>query len=156
MRFIRENKDSFNELDCCTSFSGTLRYAPREILQGDLRNLSLKSDIYSFGVLMWEVFTQKRPLEGMPDINIINFAGSEDEEMLKPYSKMDENGCIVTEKIPFIEQTPEEINNLIDYCLDEEMEKRPAIDEIISLLIYLSEKYCSAGPILNKFKRFVG
>ena len=147
MNFIKINIDTIDEFDCMDTYCGTLKYAPKEILMGDLRLLSTKSDIYSFGVLMWEVFTEKRPLDNVKDAVIQEYASNEnkDSDILKPYHRMSETGNdkgeIVKENIPFLKNTPKEIEFLIEKCLHKEINKRPSIDEILEELIEIEEKY---------------
>ena len=42
-----------------TSFQGTFEWAPPELINGG--ECSEKADIYSFGVILWEIVTAERP-----------------------------------------------------------------------------------------------
>lgn len=48
-----------NESTMMTSFQGTFEWAPPELINGG--ECSEKADIYSFGVILWEIVTAERP-----------------------------------------------------------------------------------------------
>ncbi len=102
--------------DICPNF--TVGFAAPELYQNKKR--TIKSDIYSFGVVIYEIFKGKSP----------NF------QRLSETSKNPD----VFYPLPDIshENWPQEIKNIIKKCCDINSEKRPSIDEI---KIELSE-YC--------------
>lgn len=48
-----------NESTMMTNFQGTFEWAPPELINGG--ECSEKADIYSFGVILWEIVTAERP-----------------------------------------------------------------------------------------------
>ena len=89
------NIDTLDEFDCMDDYCGTIKYAPREILLGDLRLLSVKADIFSFGILIWEIFTEVRPFRNISTDFIQEFSYMDSKEVLKPYSDVDKNGNLI-------------------------------------------------------------
>lgn len=55
-----------------------LAYMSPEVLEGGVP--SVKSDIYSFGVLIWEVLNRRRPCEGMDHLQTLLLSASEGTE----------------------------------------------------------------------------
>ncbi len=53
------SKILINESTMMTSFQGTFEWAPPELINGG--ECSEKADIYSFGVILWEIVTAERP-----------------------------------------------------------------------------------------------
>ena len=78
-----------------------------------------KNDIYSFGMLLWEIFTENIPF---------NIKLSE----LKKY--------IIDEKLrPQVSnQLNKNIAELIRNCWDADIDKRPKLDTILSVLLKIS------------------
>ncbi len=48
---------------------GTLKYCAPEVLQG--HESSYASDVYSFGIILWELYTAKSPYIGLDENEII-------------------------------------------------------------------------------------
>ena len=136
--FIKTHIDEVDEFDCLTEYQGTIEYAPPEILQGDLRLLSKKSDIYSFGILIWEVFTERRPFENH-GMDLMDLSQLIIEENLTPLKEKLENGEI--KEIEYLKETPIEIKELVNKCLSKNVEERPEISELIEILLKIQEKY---------------
>lgn len=91
---------------------GTFAWAAPEVLLG--RPVSPKADVYSYGVVLWELATNERPERGM----------------LRP------------PKMP--QECPEEIGQLIDACLNEEPRARPSMLEVIEVLSGMQRRYDEA------------
>ena len=89
-----------------------LRWMPPEAVLED--EYSCKSDIWSFGVFCWEVFT----LGDMP------YKMRTDEEVLKGLKV----GDLRLDPVPMI---PEPMQRLIDQCTEEGPQHRPSFSEIV-------------------------
>uniref|UniRef100_A0A0D3C5V9 Protein kinase domain-containing protein n=1 Tax=Brassica oleracea var. oleracea TaxID=109376 RepID=A0A0D3C5V9_BRAOL len=74
--------------------------------------LSEKCDIYSFGVIMWELCTLTKPWEGVPQAKVLNIVAKG--------ARLD------------IPEGP--LANLIEACWSEEPEQRPSCEEILTYL----------------------
>ena len=59
MQDVGLSKILINESTLMTSFQGTFEWAPPELINGG--ECSEKADIYSFGVILWEIVTAERP-----------------------------------------------------------------------------------------------
>ncbi len=59
MQDVGLSKILVNESTMMTSFQGTFEWAPPELINGG--ECSEKADIYSFGVILWEIVTAERP-----------------------------------------------------------------------------------------------
>ena len=91
---------------------------------GIRENVSSKSDIYSFGWLLWTLFTEKMPFDGVP---------------IAKFCKDIKDG--VREDIPA--KCPPEISGLITSCWDGDPGERPKITDIIDIL---DKKYVLPPP----------
>nr|WNL49984.1 serine threonine protein kinase [Marseillevirus sp.] len=91
-----------------TSVGSTAYMAP-EVLSGQRYNE--KADVYSFGVLIWEVLTRKKPYEGQSPVRVAELA-REGKRLTIP------NDC------------PRDIKKLLKRCWDEDPNKRPSMMEI--------------------------
>jgi len=125
-KYIMESDDEF---ECMSDHQGTVKYAPPEILIGDLKQLTTKADIYSFGILIWEVFTNKRPYDKIKKSVLINLSQKIMNENLTPLEEKLNSGEVI--KIPYLPETPVEIEKIVKKCLSANPNDRPSIDEII-------------------------
>eukprot|EP00826_Nyctotherus_ovalis_P053696 TRINITY_DN7003_c0_g1_i4.p1 TRINITY_DN7003_c0_g1~~TRINITY_DN7003_c0_g1_i4.p1 ORF type:complete len:544 (-),score=136.52 TRINITY_DN7003_c0_g1_i4:23-1654(-) len=89
--------------------------APEELRGGEC---TMKGDVYSFGILMWEVITRKAPYEGMESEEIADCVinGGRPDEKAVP------------------EDCPSSILELMKACWHDDFLQRPSFDEIIKLL----------------------
>lgn len=86
-----------------------------------------KSDIYSFGVLLWEMFSGNDPSLGLSSNEII--------EKVK-----NKKFCLPIEEMSSSHQRTNYIATLAIECLNEDKDKRPSIEEIISILKELPDE----------------
>jgi serine/threonine protein kinase len=93
--------------DCTMTKCGTPCWIAPEIMQGERYGRS--ADIYSFGIVMWEVLTCKMPYDGHPNI----------PEIIKG------------ERPPIPSSCNAGYSALMQACWDSEQEKRPSIEDII-------------------------
>uniref|UniRef100_A0A8B9T169 Receptor interacting serine/threonine kinase 1 n=1 Tax=Anas platyrhynchos TaxID=8839 RepID=A0A8B9T169_ANAPL len=95
--------------------AGTLFYMAPEHLRSVNVKPDEKSDIYSFGIVMWAIFANKEPYEhGINEAQIC-------------FGIMNGNRPDIEE---IIEKCPMEIIDLMKQCWDQEAEKRPTFAEI--------------------------
>ena len=80
-----------------------------------------KNDIYSFGMILWEIFTETIPF----DVKLSELKKYIIEEKLRPEVSNNLN---------------KNIAELIRNCWDSEIEKRPNCDKILSTLLSLSNE----------------
>ncbi|XP_051987852.1 receptor-interacting serine/threonine-protein kinase 2-like [Xyrauchen texanus] len=98
-----------------------LAYMSPEVIQGAVP--SVEADIYSFGVLLWEVLNRKRPCEGIDQLQT---------QMLFAQDKL-ELGMGVDLLPPMTPQN-HALTQLMITCLNTEPKKRPSADECTVVL----------------------
>eukprot|EP01130_Rhizamoeba_saxonica_P013825 TRINITY_DN5942_c0_g1_i1.p1 TRINITY_DN5942_c0_g1~~TRINITY_DN5942_c0_g1_i1.p1 ORF type:complete len:739 (+),score=139.65 TRINITY_DN5942_c0_g1_i1:112-2217(+) len=95
------------------TFCGTIPWLSPEIFSGE--GYTRKADVYSYGIVIWEILTQNEPYHGKNKPEIILGV----QEGNRP-------------EIP--EYVPDELNHLITSCWDNDPEKRYPFNTIIKLL----------------------
>lgn len=112
-----------NATHISTNTVGTLTHMPPELLKG--RKLVPKADVYSFGIMMWEILMGRSP-----------FAGWTAPQLLR---------AVVNEKWrpTFPGDAPYGFNELGMQCLKEEPQDRPTFSEITKKLDKLRVLYAS-------------
>ena len=91
-------------------------------LYGDNPTISKAADIYSFGILMWEILSGKIPFENMKEENIINV---KKEGYFPPIDDIDKKE---------IKTISEELISYIIQCLELNINERPNLESLINIL----------------------
>ncbi|GIL71422.1 hypothetical protein Vretifemale_1980 [Volvox reticuliferus] len=107
--------------------AGTVTHMAPELLQGCPLDPSL--DIYSFGILMWEVYTGRAPYSTYADNNFAAVPQKVIQEGLRP---------------KFPPQTPSHFKNLAMACWSSDASRRPSASELVTRLQALLDASC--GP----------
>lgn len=94
---------------------GTPTHMPPELLRDGI--LSFKTDVYSFGVLLWQMWTCERPWHGMTPEQVVAAVGMGGR-------KLQVTDCM----------TPE-IRALVSKCLEDDPGDRPEFDQILADVI---------------------
>mmetsp|Transcript_21063 Transcript_21063/g.45787 ORF Transcript_21063/g.45787 Transcript_21063/m.45787 type:complete len:731 (+) Transcript_21063:210-2402(+) len=105
--------------------TGSLRYMAPEVAEGTPYNAA--ADVYSFGIILWEINSGKKPFEGL---NRESF-----------YEQVVHGG----ERPPIKSKWPEALSNLMQKCWDADMWNRPNFREILSALDDMVKKEKGAG-----------
>lgn len=99
--------------------TGSLRYMAPEVYLKNSYNESC--DVYSFGIILWQITTKKIPFQGM------NKAEFKDKVILNKYRpKISINWDI-------------NFSNLLKKCWDDDFRKRPTFIEIVNTLIRIKD-----------------
>ncbi|CAB4446654.1 unnamed protein product [Rhizophagus irregularis] len=122
------------------------RYCAPELLKNTNIEYDYKCEVYSFGILLWEIAEEKTPYKNYKDIiEIVNLVG---EKYREPFS---ENS-----------QIPEKFKNLVINAVDHNPELRPGIIEMREVLNNCFEEFksqfdfsISSGAVLVPFTRFL-
>jgi serine/threonine protein kinase len=107
-------------------FVGTPRWMAPEMMVGSVK-IGPSVDIYSFGVVMWEVWAQRKPWSELSDKREIFKVVKEEKRNLPSLKKKNEN------------DVPEGYDTLMKRCYEYEFKKRPLIDFVRSQLQILTE-----------------
>ncbi|XP_054805230.1 serine/threonine/tyrosine-protein kinase HT1-like [Prosopis cineraria] len=112
---------SCQESESCTAseFTGTYRWMAPEMLKD--KNHTKKADVYSFGIVLWELLTSLTPYENMTPEQAA-FAAS--QKNVRP---------------PLPPECPLAFSCLVTRCWAANHHKRPHFDEIVSILEGYSE-----------------
>ena len=110
------------------------RWLAPEILRGE--NCTRASDVFSFGVIMWEILTRRVPWEGETTWSIVGQVQNGgrlrvDDEMFEHAEDMDD-------------ETVEEYIVLMQSCWDQDPDKRPEFGTIAASLRELQKKILDA------------
>ncbi|GLC36181.1 hypothetical protein PLESTF_001471200 [Pleodorina starrii] len=102
-----------------TANYGTLSHMPPElVLHG---TVSRAVDVYSFGVLLWQMYTGSRPWAGLTHSQIIMLIGSGEARLVFPPN------------------TPRSYEALMRSCTDRDPDQRPPFTEVVKSLEEMSE-----------------
>ncbi|KAG2497874.1 hypothetical protein HYH03_004140 [Edaphochlamys debaryana] len=104
-----------------TPGAGTPGYlAPECFEQGVMGTITHKADIFSLGVVIWEMLTRERPWDGVAPLGIA--VGVAREQRRLPLSQLPPNRC------------PPELKALVEQCWDKDPLRRPAAAELSKIL----------------------
>eukprot|EP01112_Ceratiomyxa_fruticulosa_P000526 TRINITY_DN1047_c0_g1_i4.p1 TRINITY_DN1047_c0_g1~~TRINITY_DN1047_c0_g1_i4.p1 ORF type:complete len:551 (-),score=111.04 TRINITY_DN1047_c0_g1_i4:250-1902(-) len=98
-----------------TSAKGTPLYMAPEVMM--FREFNESSDVYSFGIVLWEILTRKEPFSHFRELEAFRTAV-----------------CVNHERPPIPPATLESLRRLIERCWDKEPARRPSFREIICQL----------------------
>jgi len=116
-----------------TQFAGTMGYMPPEYKEG-LTAATLEADVYSFGILMFEIATGKRPnlptlLDGK-EVGLVQWA----RKMLAQNQHMEMVDASLSREDGLIEAHVKEYFEIAGMCTSEIRKERPAMAKIVELL----------------------
>ena len=98
-------------------YVGTPGWMAPEMMKKEVQ-IGPSADIYSFGVVMWEVCSRKKPWSELSDKQEIFKAVRDEKRMLKLYKKSDD------------EDVPSGYEDLMKRCLEYIASRRPLIDVV--------------------------
>uniref|UniRef100_H3BFY8 Ankyrin repeat and kinase domain containing 1 n=1 Tax=Latimeria chalumnae TaxID=7897 RepID=H3BFY8_LATCH len=102
-----------------SAIRGTLSYLPPEMFLQSTKAPGPKNDVYSFGIVMWETLTQKKPYPGCNMMAII----------IKVVAGKRPSPEIIPEDRPM---ECEQMINLLQRCWDHNLKRRPSFSDICS------------------------
>eukprot|EP00884_Botryococcus_braunii_P004692 jgi/Botrbrau1/14223/Bobra.0254s0012.1 len=118
-----------DEINVMTSETGTYRWMAPEVISH--KQYNGKADVYSFGILLWELLTQKTPYEAMTPIQA---AVGVVQDNLRP---------------PIPDGIPRRLRDLIERCWAADPEIRPTFPELLidlrNLFAYAKGEEARAG-----------
>jgi len=117
------SKDKNNDIN---TKMGTLNWVAPEILSDNSMPYTEKADIYSFGLVLWEIVTGKTPYEGKTTLQIV---------------RMIDMG----ERPQIPDTVDPDYAQIIRDCWASDPFKRPTIDEVHERLLKVKEKYAANG-----------
>ncbi|GBB95103.1 hypothetical protein RclHR1_02480002 [Rhizophagus clarus] len=101
---------------------GTMPYVAPEMLKGTTEKMTISSDIYSFGMVMWEVSTGRQPFDEMP-------------------TRLLSDEIVSGSRPKIMEGTPSHYANLMIDCWKEDPLSRPSLAKIQSEISKTLEDY---------------
>eukprot|EP00340_Litonotus_pictus_P000076 CAMPEP_0170523400 /NCGR_PEP_ID=MMETSP0209-20121228/8833_1 /TAXON_ID=665100 ORGANISM="Litonotus pictus, Strain P1" /NCGR_SAMPLE_ID=MMETSP0209 /ASSEMBLY_ACC=CAM_ASM_000301 /LENGTH=1000 /DNA_ID=CAMNT_0010811473 /DNA_START=663 /DNA_END=3665 /DNA_ORIENTATION=- len=96
---------------------GTCHWMAPEVIEN--KQYSLKADVYSFGIMVWEICSRRTPYEGK---NQNEIAFNVTAKKMRPDKSA----------IPI--ETPHGLRELIEFCWDADQNNRPTFEQITELL----------------------
>jgi serine/threonine-protein kinase len=125
--------------DQTSYYLGTLAYSSPEQMEG--KEIDNRSDIYSLGVMMFEMLTGKMPIQ--PDTE--SFGGWYKAHHFQPPYSFDSVDPLL--------KIPKEVENLVMSCLAKAPGDRPqSVSEILQVLISLEQRYSVIAPVSQRIE----
>lgn len=113
-RIVENSSSVSNEVYEMSGETGSLRYMAPEV--ADCQPYNQKADVYSFGIILWELVAFKKPYDGMNR-----------EEF---YNRVVHGG----ERPAINKKWPEDLTELMKSCWDAEIVHRPNFSDIVEIL----------------------
>ena len=88
---------------------------PPEVMMG--RKVTEKADVYSYGIVLWEIVTQQIPF---PD--------------MKSFPKFRQMVCLNNVRPPMDDIKLPSVRNLLDLCWHKDPDTRPSFEEIVKMI----------------------
>ena len=124
-KMIENANAESNETYRMSGETGSLRYMAPEVADGLPYNAS--ADVYSFGIILWELNAAKKPYEGL---NRESF-----------YERIVHGG----ERPHLSKKWPKELTALMAECWDDDIQKRPRFKDIVRRLDEILQKEKGGG-----------
>jgi len=99
---------------------GTPTHMPPEVLKDGM--LVSKCDVWSFGVILWQMWTCQRPWAGMSPQQVVAAVGLDGRKIAAP------------------DDMPSDVRSLFLSCLETDHEKRPSFDEILNKVMDMERR----------------
>ena len=116
-RFMPQNGDAYDDV-YEMSGSGTPRYSAPEVIFHHPYNL--KSDVYSFSVVLWEIMCLKKPFA--------QYKYKQMKDLERAYSKVDSKGLAINRR------WPQSIQDIIKSGSSRDLWARPVMSELCEVL----------------------
>jgi serine/threonine protein kinase len=116
-----EKESCVNDAYNMSGFIGTLRYMAPEVLLNE--KYSEKADVYSFGILLWQMASDKLPYGH-----------------IKQKQDFIDRFLIHHDRPTLAYSWPKELKDLLKMCWDKDQHKRPSFELVIELLVSLQRK----------------
>lgn len=134
---LLENADAkSDEVYAMSGETGSLRYMAPEVAEGLPYNH--KADVYSFGIILWELNAGKKPFVGL------------NRELF--YERVVHGG----ERPPMNKKWPSELCKLITDCWSDDIESRPTFGEIEERMTALLSSEQEGGKSKSAIRRLSG
>lgn len=138
-RILHNGNPKSNEVYSMSGETGSLRYMAPEVAKKEPYNH--KADVYSFGVILWEMLAGKKSFTG--------FRCEEDYFRFVVHHRV---------RPPLDEKWPIALGSLISSCWDSDLDKRPDFQQVIMRLDFLLsiENAKSVGKNTRLLQRIKG
>lgn len=120
-----------DEVYAMSGETGSLRYMAPEV--ADALPYNFTADVYSFGIILWELNAFKKPFEGL------------NRELF--YERIVHGG----ERPPISRKWPQELSSLMKECWDAEMRNRPKFRDIVKRLDVFLDKEKGGAATKKQF-----
>lgn len=116
-------EEDLNKSLAPTAYCGTIRYNAPEILDDNVKaKTSFKTDVYSFGIVIWEILSEKKPYEEYTDdLNVQTNLRNKVVKGERP-------------NINHVKGYSKEIVELMQRCWEQNPKDRPFFEEICEIL----------------------
>jgi serine/threonine protein kinase len=132
-KIIENTNVDTDEVYAMSGETGSLRYMAPEV--ADCLPYNFSADVYSFGIILWELNSMKKPFDGL---NRDSF-----------YERIVHGG----ERPPLNRKWPGDLTSLMSECWDADMHNRPRFRDIVRRLDNLLEK--EKGGTMSAKKQFL-
>ena len=113
--------------------TGTPFWMAPELLRMETTNTPA-SDVYSMGIILYEVYSRRDPYEG-----------EDPKEVLRAVADK-----AIRKRPPMPKNMPDQLKGLMTDCLEEDAEKRPSFEELDMRLKRVDAKTVDPGQMVNK------